>query len=475
MDVKGATVATVSHEQNVQKRKPGVRYWPLYIFFLALGIRLAAQALLPEVRLNPDAAEYEHLAAGIVMDGTYGFRPDWRQNPLLAHSQWRFLYDENGTGRPPGYPALVAALTAVFGPEAQQKSQAILRAVCGAVSAVLVFKCAELLFTSWAGVIAGLLFAFSPTDVGLVLFVGRDTVVTMFVCGAMCLIAIAVTRGSIRPLLLAGVVLGLGMYLKETIVCIGIAFFLWSLWFAIRRSRRLVFGAVLMLALAGAVVSPWVIRNTMRTGHLTGLSITSGTAMWLGIIDPNWKSHAPLSDMDWSLGLEEPSSRKNDPFAAATPSQADAGLRENVKAYAWRHPGQTASAMIRNAAIFWSPVPRSILQGDRKFGAVELCTVLEMLTFVLAGIWALWRLRGNAMAWYFAVLLLVVTAIHLPFCAYPRYRVPYQPALMILLAGLAHEWRLHRKRQGPPDAQAVRKQACTPQTSYHSRFLPRRK
>src|SRR5262245_1802498 len=111
---------------------------PLVISLVTVIVRLVAVWQLTPAPAKPDYQEYHTLAQNLLETGRYGFRHDWKADPILSRSQWRYVYDEHGTARPPGYPVFLSATIKVFGDD--RRYPMILMAVLSGLTAFFVYR-----------------------------------------------------------------------------------------------------------------------------------------------------------------------------------------------------------------------------------------------------------------------------------------------------------------------------------------------
>jgi len=97
------------------------------------------------------------------------------------------------------------------------------------------------------------------------------------------------------------------------------------------------------------------------------------------------------------------------------------------------HPGAFATLCLRRAVYYWYGTLRDsgnvVLSEGRNIGYL----LSSILAF--AGLWAMWRNRNPA-SFLYASLLFAVPLIYYVTFAYPRYRAPIEPEMLVLMVGL---------------------------------------
>jgi 4-amino-4-deoxy-L-arabinose transferase-like glycosyltransferase len=242
----------------------------------AFVVRAGMQIGLSAVPGPGDEAEYDLLAMQIV--GGHGFRfdyddRDWRRPYEQAnhHGEYDLLLSRQGsaptTYRPPLFPAVMAALYAAFG-----RSFAVVRvfnclvmAAAGAVAVGLVARRLGPL----PGVLSGLLFAViehrARYHAGLVLTESLASLLAILLAAALFAMA---KNGRLRAAVVAGLLLGLAV-LNRPLVALWVPWIVLLAWWVCPQ-RRLTAAATLAMV-AGAVVAPWGVRNSLLLGQFAPL------------------------------------------------------------------------------------------------------------------------------------------------------------------------------------------------------------
>jgi 4-amino-4-deoxy-L-arabinose transferase-like glycosyltransferase len=228
----------------------------------------------PHVSLQPDSKMYVSLARGLQQYGEFCFAG----KPGQAH-----------VDRVPGYPLFLAGLLWFFG--GSLVGVVAVQVVLDAFSCALIYSLAESL---WEGIgfIAGILAAFSVGMIAYSLFILNDSLFLFL----FLLVLIAMFRFLKGPQWRMGVVLGVGMGILALIrpVIIYLPFvllpFLGTYFsFKVRLPVRQTLGSVFGLGIAFVLtISPWLTRNYMHYGRFK-LTAQAGEHLLQYIVPFTWQ------------------------------------------------------------------------------------------------------------------------------------------------------------------------------------------
>ncbi len=395
------------------------------VFSFATLFRLVAVLSFPVNPLDPDYREYWVLGRAIAERGSFDFGTDWRSDPVLSQSPWSYLYEERASLlRPPGYPAVVAALQLTVGDDLR-RHQVVLALVDG-LTALALLAIGQLLAGTAAGLAAVALFLLSPGMTYQVTRMGREPFLTLFVALGLLATLRALRRRSPADGVTAGLAFGIGGYFKETLFGAGGGVGLFLLALAVRRRRAdLVRPAAALLVVLLACPLPWIARNWAAHGRFVGFTNVSGLATWIGVVPPRWIGAQP-----------EPVQAALDHGRATDAVDADRRLRGQVRAFVLAEPGAAARTIARNGALFWSPFPRGVWERALPFGAREALSLGFYLGFFGLTCAGLWMHRSDPASALVLWLLVCLTGAHSLTVSWPRYRLPFD-VLLLPFAGAA--------------------------------------
>jgi len=200
---------------------------------------------------------------------------------------WPRVRDKQRTGllaRPPGYALYLAAVYQTLGRSflAAQLAQNLLTALC---CVLLVLAATRL--ASWPiGLVAGFVAALSPQLGYVSALVLPDALSALPLLLALLLLARAHPDGSAswRTSAVAGVLVGVGVWLRPNVVLLPPLLSLVILLVSRDRKRGLVHALSLSLA-AVLVVIPITIRNYTVFGEFVPVSTNGGLTLWQGVAD----------------------------------------------------------------------------------------------------------------------------------------------------------------------------------------------
>ncbi|HKP12891.1 MAG TPA: glycosyltransferase family 39 protein, partial [Blastocatellia bacterium] len=332
---------------------------------------------------------------------------------------------------PPGYAILMAALQAATGDG--ERAIITLQIIADAAAAALVFLIAAELLPVTAGLLAGLLAAFSPHLSYYSLWLSPDSLAVLPILLAVLLLVRADRHPRFVNVIVAGAMLGLSCWLRSNALLLAP---LMGLVILLRfdGARRWRYAAALVVT-AVAVVSPITIRNYALYRRVVPLSLGAGITMIEGIADydrerrfdmprtddevaqaeAQWYGRADYAVNLWSPdGIERDRERMRRGFAVARAHPAwftGTMLRRALwmmsandsRPHGW--PFNTASVPVISAAPsfshsvnvppdsepVWSNAPAELLSGGE--------VVASQASATLADDRGMWRLAGDGSAY----------------------------------------------------------------------------
>lgn len=257
------------------------------IFLAAIGVRLLSwhDTRLDVAKVQSGVVgDYQHTAQLIRDEGVAGFFST--SGPLA---------DPNLLGHPPGYPIILAALSAVFG-DSRNVIQ-FFQITCDALGAVVLFLIAIELFSFGIGVIAGSLAALSPQFAWNSVLLLPDALAVLPLLLAIYFLTLALKKPRLIAVVIAGMLIGLSCWLRANALMMA-PFLALVVLVLFPRQRRLRYAAALLLG-AIFVIAPLTIRNWIVYQHFIPVSLGAGQTMLEGIADydPTRKFGIPDTDM----------------------------------------------------------------------------------------------------------------------------------------------------------------------------------
>jgi len=414
--------------------------WPLFIFLLALGLRLGVILTTLDLSLQQvnvgDAYEYE-LLADRILAGDLGAGDE-----VFFHSS-------------AGYPYLLALLWAIFG-----KSLLLARlfqALAGAVNAVVIYALAKRLFGDdprpgkrrgeIVGRISGLLLAFY----GYIAFLEQDLLMTAYellaIDLALLLLVMFIVDRRWRHLVGAGICLGLASLGRPNVWLVAVVLAVFVFFVSLRSWRwkpaRSLGAAAALLALTFALILPVTLRNASVANDPVLLTSNAGINLWIG-------------NHEDATGIFRVPQHMEDNLGEASSREASAAAGQSLSA------GEVSS--------YWTKRAIDILVGNPKhglkimarkvllfFNAHEIPNHLDFYFLRAQGAWFLWGLPvgfwlimplglsgmilwrpWSAKHWLIFTYLLLYFLMVVGLFVTGRYRIPTLPALVPFAAWMIY-------------------------------------
>lgn len=233
---------------------PAVLWWALLA--AAFALRAAAAWHLPRQILFPDGMEYEAVARHLLAHGNYGLQ----------------------TLRPPGYPTLIAAVYALFGPNLL--ALRLVEAALGTLAVGVLGAVGHRLLGPRAALVTMVLAAFSPLLVLLPATQYSENTLLLLLALAQGGLFLAWRGRGLAGWALAGVLLGLVLLVRPNLVLVlpGLAL---GFGLLLARARRAWLAPAAVCGLAAALtVTPWIARNHRVHGHWYFIATGGGRQFW---------------------------------------------------------------------------------------------------------------------------------------------------------------------------------------------------
>ncbi|HKG35414.1 MAG TPA: glycosyltransferase family 39 protein [Solirubrobacterales bacterium] len=424
----------------LDRREDGPRWlMPAAIVIVALVVRIAVIAADSGYEPANDAFEYDYYARSIASGDGYE-----RSGYLLQGGPTAI--------RGPGYPYFLGAVYALT--DDSVASGRVAGALLGALTVLLLYLLVRRIWGRRVGLVAAGLAAIFPPLALLSRDLLSEVLFLPLALGALlCVLNFRRSGGDLRWAVAAGGLSGTAALTRNTglLVLACVALGVWTLRPRLRpRALAAPLGA---LACAALVIAPWTIRNAKQFGEFVPLTTAGGFAT-AGTY--NAASYAAASTHGaWRTPQIVPEYRR----LFLTPGIDEAGvddrLREEVRDFAWEHPGYVAEAtgwnLLRLFEISGGSVVNSRGEPVTERGIGSAIPVAERIALALAvalaavGLIAVLRAQsaardrsgppsipaGPLFFWLVPVLVVLASA---PIAGLPRYRVPADPFLLTAAA-----------------------------------------
>jgi 4-amino-4-deoxy-L-arabinose transferase-like glycosyltransferase len=331
--------------------------------------------------------------------------------------------------RPPVYP-LFLVLSMTTGKS--YVTIVILQSIIGAGTSLCAYLIGTQLFDRKTALLAALGVAVYPY------FIMHDTALqetglfTFLTALAIMLLLKSRLSASKVVWVIAGLVLGLAVLTRTTLVVFVPFAFLWLLFFAgVTRREAITKTAVVALGFM-LVLSPWLLRNYFLIGSPT-LSTLSGLTLWAGN-NPYTFSNYPIGSIDASVGKAWENLPPGDDTAIKQLSNDEIAQNSwflhKAFGYMKEHPGETVKRSFRKvgAAFSWRQNPAR----ERFVQAAYFLSYLPTLILGIAGAWmSRRRWREHSLIYGLFGSFIIVTAV---FFAHTSHRSFLDVFLMVFAA-----------------------------------------
>jgi len=227
--------------------------WIIVVLCLSFLLRITSVLINPRAPVS-DEVVYDALARSLVHDHSYSI-----DGVPTAY-------------RPPGYPAFLAVIYGLFGPN--QFAAKAVQALLDSITAVILFVIARKVSPK-AGIIAGALWCIFPPAILYVNYLLSESLTVFLVALSLLWMYDTSTRLSPRWLL-AGLTIGFLILTKPIFLLLPVLL--------LTLGKKLNMGRINGVVLAGAVLlvlAPWIVRNQVELGY-TGLSTNGGMNLFIG-------------------------------------------------------------------------------------------------------------------------------------------------------------------------------------------------
>jgi hypothetical protein len=366
----------MSQTNFLQKFLRSERALPWRAFVVALALRLIVVFILRAMTIGlDDMFQYDMLARSLLAGN--GYR--WYAQPDLYLIQQYFeiptpeLYDPRGiltSFRPPLYPAFLALVYFFTGVGAQRFFIArLVQAILNALLVPLTFWLTRKFFPDQpkAARWAAWAVAFYPLLAIYPLSLATENLFFVLLMLTLLTLATAVESRQTRFFLLSGLLIGLTALTRSVFLAFGGLAVLW-VFFAIQERRK----ALLMFIVVSLTVLPWMARNTLLHGRLTGIESALGYDLYVG--------YHPESEGTFKYGI-----------SLDLMPMLDDGLRDEIgRAKAWEFiqadPGRIPYLAFRRLGFFFGLERRALtyFYSNNFFGYIPTPLLLGIAFLVMA-------------------------------------------------------------------------------------------
>lgn len=323
---------------------------------------------------------------------------------------------------PPLYPYFLAAMDAAFGSLLAIK---LAQALIGSLLIPAVFRIALRVFGPRAAVFAGLFAAFYPELIWYSAHFWCETLFLALLWWALERVVVADETSSRRTAALAGILFGLAVLTRETVLYL-LPFA--AMWLAVSKPRNRKALALTLLAGAFAVVLPWTVRNWIQFNAFIPVSTGGGLNLYQGnaelsrgeVYHEYYANEGRVEQYQWAR-------------------------KEGIKAIWKRQPGwlfekirDEGPKLLELDSLALIHMRRRAYE-DPTCGAYQGLAAIVLIPWILialGSVVALARAPVNRRTVLLVGLLTAYLLLHIATHGFSRYRLPVIPAFIILAGSL---------------------------------------
>ena len=410
----------------------------LYIMVAALIIRLlfllVAGIFFSQSSMDQDY-EYGVIARSIV-DGR-GF-----QVPNLVTDSTGKLVQDTQTYRLtanqlPFYPVLLAVFYSLSSQHVAFMWIRLIQIIASIGTVLLIYLITKKMFNETTARIAGWIAVFYPIFIITCVRICPETLLTFFMTLLIYQILRFREQCSTKGAIITGLLLGITL-LNSNVIVPAIPFIGIWLWMTQTQKTGSLKRLGIIMAVMLVVISPWLIRNYVSLGEFPMMKSSSGLNFWLGNnARATGTFYLPSGEMMDSIIPAE----FHQMFASSEMAQ-DKWLRKDAMEYLLRDPGHFIKMIgIKTWYYIWFP-PNNLVSREvlffKKFFALPYGLVL--ITGIL-GLILGWK-RNTSMMSLLLILLSTGVILYAVFIVgHLRYRMPFEPFLIIPAAWFLNDYR----------------------------------
>jgi hypothetical protein len=244
-----------------------------------------------------------------------------------------------------------------------------------------------------------------------------------------------------------GLVHGITTLCRSTVILLPL--FVLPLILLFPHRRQLLTGVLVFCLVSTAIISTWTLRNYVAFAQFLPVNIASSTLIWYVTRDNIWNG-----DEIVMANLPDPV-KEYPEFAGMTMCAYEPLLAKKVSAYIRQHPVDFARRVVENEVKLWSiPVGKVLLARKAPlvagiYKAVHILFVVLAFAGLACALKTVWPKTMLA-----AIYVIYIAVMHAPLLSCPRYRLPFDPFLIIflsfLLVALTARLREHRGTETAP-------------------------
>jgi 4-amino-4-deoxy-L-arabinose transferase-like glycosyltransferase len=433
----GVPHAIVASMPETNERQPAVRdrfydapfgESALFIVLIALVLRLAVITIGHTYRITPRqdhfqfAWEVGRIARSIATGQGFSSPTDLPSGPTA----WMA----------PAYTYLLAGVFKVFGVYTAASAWVILafNSLCGALTCWTIYRIGERVYGRAIARAAAWTWAVFPYLIYWPVRVVYDTSLSAFLLSLSLLLTLnlADSPEDWSHWIGFGLLWGLIILTNPSLATMLVCSLLWVL-YRTRNPRAWFAGSVVCVAIATAVVAPWLVRNYRVFGKFM-------------FVRDNLPLELYMSNNDESVGFwtrdEHPANdhRAMQKFSELGEIRFMTQKGQQVEDFIRQHPDTFVYFTLKRALYFWISPPQAAIVSGYDFNISRHMNYFLEAAFAFAGLWVtFWR--GKPEAYLLACFLFVFPFPYYIVSPYPRYKHLIEPEMLLLIVYLLYEAR----------------------------------
>jgi 4-amino-4-deoxy-L-arabinose transferase-like glycosyltransferase len=410
-----------------------------------LAIRLIYLLLVPAIPtvVDLDAVDYDQIARNVANGDGFGYGP----NTLTSF-------------RPPLYPLFLAAIYKIIG--LNHGIVRLLQVILGACIPAVVYLAARQRFPRTESQVSAIICALYPALIGTTHQLMTEAIYIPLLTLAILSLIMMEDQPTWGRVLLSGILLGLTLLARASAATLLLLIPFWMFWrFPKARVMGFVKGVVIGLV-AVITVLPWTARNWSVHQTLIPISSNGGHIFWLGFHQLNRAAHQDFRRAE-AYRAQEGRRAKTEIYFQLTAEDNTLGFPMLQRVYAEQYPdvplppneaqlnrayfARTVEFMESHPAVVLIKVIKDTLRVPYFFDHFGRFVFSWgcLFPFAIAGLW-ITRRRWRELSLLY-VLFLSLILLEVVFHPTPRFRLPYEPFL-ILFGGTAAVRLFQRFRPG---------------------------
>lgn len=396
----------------------------LHVFALTILVPTLSKELAQFYNLNKSPDGYDVLAVSLIAGNGFRFQPDTA--PTLL--------------REPGYPVFLAGVFLIFG---QGITTVKIANVCLALASALLLPLIARRIVSRRAVLlwSPILFLCHPGTLAAESRGGVEILTGLLIIIFVLALDKAIQRNRLQDFVVSGVALGVLALVRSTFIMLPVLVAVYVL--CRRNDSYLKIGRnIASLALAmGAVLSPWMIRNYLRTGLIIptastmGISAHSGqyicthlttTSRWVDLDRDAAEERRKLALEQGYLFKDIRDSYYQLFYRTEDEVKFSAYLKKMVIDKYRSNPSLIVECGSRNLFNFWF--------AGKSWTSTGVNFAIQLPYLVLAVVGAAWSAKRRQFRRVAPVVLVIIytVGVSVPILAQARYSVPLIPLLSVL-------------------------------------------